>query len=346
MDTQDFKRNEALQRAMPVTRMVDYGMPESRAQAAHEETTLGARWETALEVIAAELEAEGDFRGSAAALNFAQMAENFDTPERVARYSRATETFAKWAATQPNVSRFSLAFGAARLAGWKLGAPSASPRPAVIVVGGMSGWSTSFVSTAEAFATRGIDCVLLDGPGQGDTRIKHGLGLQAGFPAAVARVAETLLDAGAPAVGIMGNSMGGLFAAMSAVGSDRISACCINGAPTRLFLPDFRTAREQLAAMFGASNADEAMDTSEIAAALKSLQFDGTSRPLTCPVLVCEGGADPLVPLGSQHDFLIGNDNSQSDIATWPDGEHTIYNHAQARNERVVDWFTQVLART
>ena len=145
-------------------------------------------------------------------------------------------------------------------------------------------------------------------------------------------------DTGGAPVGLWGNSFGGLFAALSAAADARIKACCINGAPAKCEEPPFRMAAEQMAAMFGRYN------LSEVGDAMRALAFNQNATPLTCPVLVLEGGADPLVPLGSQNIFRAGNNDRRSRTLTWADGEHTIYNHAAERNTAVARWFTEVLA--
>jgi pimeloyl-ACP methyl ester carboxylesterase len=139
-------------------------------------------------------------------------------------------------------------------------------------------------------------------------------------------------------VGLWGNSFGGLFAALTAAADQRIFACCINGAPPRCEEPPFRAAAEQLAAMFGRA------DLSGVRDAMRALAFDPTSAPLREPVLILEGGADPLAPLGSQAVFRSGNRDPRSRTLTWPDGEHTIYNHAAQRNATAAGWFAEALA--
>ena len=90
------KQIDAFRRAMPITRMLDYGMARSQAERAHREAQEGEPWDEALEAIAATsarsaetADAEGrsadaaeDWRASAACLIFAQMAFNFDTDRK------------------------------------------------------------------------------------------------------------------------------------------------------------------------------------------------------------------------------------------------------------------------
>jgi hypothetical protein len=74
------------------------------------------------------------------------------------------------------------------------------------------------------------------------------------------------------------------------------------------------------------------------------LAFDGQRAPLACPTLALEGGADSLVPLATHRGFLVGNRHPLSHVETWSDGEHTIYNHAAARNTLAANWFALALA--
>lgn len=344
--TPERKRGEALRRAMPVSRMVDYGLAPALADEAHHRVAGGGRWEDVLTDLADRARDAGDPFGAAVAMNFAQMASNFDTADRVALFRRGMQDFVGWTAqVAPPVVRYQRAWGRGRLFGWRF--PVANENaPVVIVVGGMSGWANSFTGMARALNRAGIGALLLDGPGQGETRITGGLGLQDGYAAAIRGVVDDLLQPDAPRVGIWGNSVGGLFAAASARDDNRIAACCINGAPAELAFPEFRTAREQMAALFGAPDVETAERMPEVAETFRALSFDGQQRPLACPVLVCEGGADPLVPPGSQQAFLTGNSDPRSALLRWDDGEHTIYNHAAERNARVSAWFGSVLKGT
>ena len=131
-------------------------------------------------------------------------------------------------------------------------------------------------------------------PARATAEFEGGLFADADVHAGFSRFVDYALECtpGRP-VGIWGNSFGGLFATLTAVRDRRIAACCINGAPTRAEIPPFRTAQEQLAAMFGVR------DVAELTSVLPSLVFDAQRSPLTCATLVLEGGADPLVPAGS-----------------------------------------------
>lgn len=344
------KQIEALCRAMPVTRMVDYGVSRETAELTHRMVRDGGAWDIVLEELAQQQEAKAqtqedptlareDWHAAAANLIFAQMAFNADGERKRGLYRHMTRCFTRFAElSEFHVSRLELPYRHGRLFGWHFHTHEAEVVGSVIGFGGMSGWSTAYRSVAEALCRRGLDCLLVDGPGQGDSRLEGGIFADADVTSGFSRFVDHIEECtpGRP-VGIWGNSYGGLLAALTAARDRRIKACCINGGPMLTELPPFRMAQEQFAAMFGQS------DPAALAGLLSALSFDSRRAPLRCPTLVLEGGADPLVPLGAQRGFLDGNHHPLSRVETWPDGEHTIYNHPTERNARAAAWFAEAL---
>ncbi len=104
-------------------------------------------------------------------------------------------------------------------------------------------------------------------------------------------------------------------------------------------VPEYRTAREQLLAALGTQDVERASQV------LRALVFDGGRTPIRSPLLVLQGGLDPLVSEAEQSRFLDGADPATSRIRTWPDGEHTLYNHSAERNALTADWFADRLLR-
>lgn len=344
------KRIDALCRAMSITRMMDYGMSREAAEGTHRMVREGRAWDVMLEELAQQQEAKAQaeehpatarelWHAAAASLIFAQMAFNADSERKRSLYQQMTRCFTRFAAlSEFSVSRVEVPHRHGKLFGWHFHATPGEAAGCVIVFGGMSGWSTAYRSMAEALCQRGLDCLLVDGPGQGDSRLEGGIFADAEVTSGFSRFVDRIQECtpGRP-VGIWGNSFGGLFAALTAVRDRRVGACCINGGPLLTEVPPFRTAQEQLAAMFGVSEA------SDLADILPTLAFNADRAPLTCATLVLEGGADPLVPVGAQRGFLVGNRHPLSRVETWPDGEHTIYNHPVERNALAAAWFATVL---
>ncbi|WP_409190296.1 alpha/beta fold hydrolase [Bradyrhizobium sp. RDM4] len=358
---QTFRRGKS----EPLTRMLDYGMRREAAEQAHRALQEGQPWDQALVDIAeaerlkarsaeetTDLTAAREYWLSAAtALNFAQMTFALDGERKARLYQQLIGCFAKFAGlVSPPARKLEVPFGSGALHAWHFPLASDGPSPVVIVFGGLNGWAIAYSSMAEALRAQGIACLLVDGPGQGQSRLDGRVYLDAHVTKAFSRFVDVALDlaSGSGAVGLWGNSFGGLFAALTAAADPRISACCINGAPTRSRLqtspdaakepPALRTAKEQLAAMCGRR------ELAGLEVTVEALSFQPNVAPILCPLLVLEGGADPLVLPNTQQAFLIGNRSPSSRLLTWRDGEHTLYNYASERDATVSGWFAERLA--
>jgi len=124
------KQIEALCRAMPVSRMVDYGMPRELADFAHRLVREGAPWDQVLQQLAHEQEAraraEEDpsrardaWHVAAASMIFAQMAFNADDERKRGLYGQMTRYFTRFAAlSEFQVSRIEIPYRDGTLFGW------------------------------------------------------------------------------------------------------------------------------------------------------------------------------------------------------------------------------------
>ena len=346
------KHLDAIQRAVPVTRMVDYGVPRSDALQVHQAVAAPASraWHDVCEELAQrrgnaanDAERAGDivtacreWRSSSALLQCAQLACNEDGPRKIALYEQSWDMLRRCAALTDDLEACVLPTAQGDLHGWVV-RPTQPARAAVLVVGGLSGWGSVYLDMGRALAARGIVAVLAEGPGQGLSRLRSGLHLTGGTLPLFSEFLSAVGSQSVDSFGVWGNSFGGLFAAHIAVRDSRVRAVCTNGAPIAPTVPTFRTAREQMHAAFGTTNETALADR------LQELTLD-PRRPLTeAAMLVVEGGSDALVPIGSQAAFFALSSSDEKSTFTWADGEHTIYNHAQERNQRVADWFAHRL---
>lgn len=340
----------AWHRAMPFTRLVDCGMDHADARELLTRTADGEAWDAVAGSIAdrqaqrSELaHAQGHAitalsaaRFAAAAYNFAQMAHNTDTEVRVQQYRRFSDTLRTVATrSSDRLHEIKIAYQDAELTGWLSLPATDKPLGTVIMWGGLSGWGGTYLNNADALNARGIAVILAEGPGQGTPRMEHRLYLNAetldGFSAFLDAVEADARLSGP--VGIQGNSFGGLFAAHVATRESRVTACVINGAPARPPVPEFRNAREQLLSLIGVEGAEPAEQT------VSALHFEPTTQRIAVPTLVLQGGADPLATPEAQAPFAEALDHPDSQVLIWPDGEHTLYNHAAERDALVADWF-------
>ncbi|QXJ19673.1 alpha/beta hydrolase [Actinomadura graeca] len=345
---------DVLWRAMPPTRMLDCGVLHADVLALRRATDAGVPWDDAAEGLADARLATADaaraaghvvtaaesYRAAAADLLFAQMAHNFDTPRKIGLYTRFTGAIAAAGVLgTPAWERVELPFAGGRLFGW-LVRPAVPAAGTVIVFGGQSGWGAAYRRQADALAARGLAALLAEGPGQGETRWTGGILIDADVRAAYSTFVSHVRGRPelGPVVGLWGNSLGGLYAATTAASDPRVSAVCVNGAPARPRLLDFRAFTEQAAAMLGTT------DPGALRRNFDRIALAPGDR-IACPLLVLHGGRDPIVALGDQQPFL---DAAAGDavLRTWDDGEHTIYNHADERTAFVADWFADRFART
>ena len=167
----------AQHRAMPFTRLTDCGMDPADARRLLTDTAAGTPWPDAAAALAeAQLErarraqesghrttARQAYRFAAAALMFAQMAYQTDTPEKRELYARHT---AAVAALAPEVQRVEIPHRDGVLGGW-LCLPAGTPRATVVAWGGLSSWGAAYLPVADAYTARGLACLLVEGPGQG-----------------------------------------------------------------------------------------------------------------------------------------------------------------------------------
>ncbi|WP_329600137.1 lysophospholipase [Streptomyces pseudovenezuelae] len=339
----------AQHRAMPYTRLTDCGMDPANARQLLADTAAGAPWPDAAAAIADgqlvrarraaeaghEVTARQAYRFASAALMFAQMGYQTDTPHKRELYARHTTATA---ALTPGVERVEIPYRDGVLCGW-LCLPAVPPRATVVVWGGLSGWGAGYLQVAEAYTARGLACLLAEGPGQGESRLRHGLYADEQVTEGFARfvdMAEADPRLRGP-VGIQGVSFGGLFAAHLAATDPRVGAVVINGAPATPKVPEFRTAREQMAALVGTEDLDR------VAEVMDSLRFGLDTHRIPCPLLLLHGGQDPLAHYRDQEPFLLAADPATATVKIWPDGEHTLYNHAAERDAYTGDWFTDHL---
>ncbi|MCW5719798.1 MAG: hypothetical protein KIS86_01510 [Devosia sp.] len=342
------KANAAHQRAMSMPRLLDYGLDFADATALFARSNAGEPWDAVaaergrVRLARADLaEAEGrclsaseERQRGIAALVFAQMAFNFDIPEKRMLYRELTGACQALARVSDRpFSRREISFGDKHLIGWLLRPSTSGANGTVILFGGQTGWGVAYLPIAQALARRNLATLLIEGPGQGETRIEQGIYLDVDIDAAFSACVDTILDdptLGAP--GIWGNSYGGLFAARTAAHDSRIVACCVNGSFAKPGILPFRSAFEQSAAMLGTEDHDA------IEANFARLRFEPATMPIHCPLLVLHGGADPLVNLADQQPFLDAA-TGEATLETWPEGDHTIYNHSFDRTTLAADWF-------
>lgn len=347
---------EAARRALPVQRLVGNGMDLADALSLHQFTTDGVAWELAATTLGddhlrrADLaEAQGHrtsavgyLEYAAACFRFGQSQFFHDTEEKVALYRRSLDAFTRAAALRdPPYLKVEIPFGAGAMSGWLIRPPGVACGPTVIVFGGADGWREEYHKGALYLVERGLSVFLLDGPGQGETRLLRKLYLVEPPEHALSTVVSTLLERVlASRVGVWGNSLGGNFAARVASFDHRLAACCSNSGAA-----DPHEAIElfpRIGDRFGALRGER--DDLGAAQLCDQLRLAPEDNRIACPLLVLHGGADRLFSQANMQSLYDHAPSTDKTMLIWRDGDHCIYNHSHEKHCAVADWFAERLA--
>lgn len=283
------------------------------------------------------------FLYAAACFRVGQVPLGDDDPRKRTMYEQLISAYGRAGAlTDPPVEHLQIPYQNGRLSGWLLRPPRGGRPPVVLVMGGFDGWREEYHTGATNLLERGIAVFLADGPGQGETRLLHGLHMKPGVEKAFSAMIDHLLADPrlAPRVGIWGNSMGGYLAALTAATDQRITACVVNGGTVRPVetAERFRRFISKVQLLLGIADPAEAREV------MGSFVLDSALlASLRCPLLVMHGTPDQV--------FLIENARTLHNLAgsadktfhEFPDGDHCIYNHSHEKHTIIGDWFADRL---
>jgi esterase/lipase len=226
------------------------------------------------------------------------------------------------------------------LVGWLIPAPGGGAGSA-IVIGGVEGWAMDFDSLGEALAVRGIDALMLDGPGQGESRFDHNHYLSVHWSDAYRSAIDFLerRTAGRRRIGFIGNSIGGSFAMAMASIDKRVSACVCNGGVIKPTLARGKTTFfAKMVAACGTDNEEEAL------AAWGTVDPIAPTSGRGYPLLIVHGGKDPMIPTPASEMLLAAAPTDDKEMVVFSDGDHCIYNHRDDRDALIADWVRSRLA--
>lgn len=340
--------SEAALRQLTHQRLLGYGVEYGDALELRAAVAGGIPWLAAAESLAERLCARiGDARSEAtrrdlrlrasALLRMAQMMMLADDETRRSLYRRAAALFGD-AFARPDMRRV-VETGGGPVVSWLLPAETGPARGTILIIGGIEGWAMDLCGLGEAVAARGFDAVLLDGPGQGETRLEHAHFLTTDWRETLGEVVgEAAARRPGLPVGIIGNSMGGNFALLLASADARIAACCNNGG-----LPDPLTQRARsgffpkMEAFCGPADAGE-VDRIWTSAAVTEERLT-----LTCPLLIVQGGLDPLVSVEASGQMLGWARSAERRMHVFEDGDHCIYKRPADKHALIGDWFVETM---
>ena len=325
-----------------------------------------------LETIGRERAAQGHRISAAAylfrAAHYYHVGERFVQPKNErsqAAYARGVDAFRTAAGLirRPRIEHVEVPYEGASLPGIIVHAdPAAAAHAKVPVMLFLDGFDVTkeiqYFRGIPDLAARGIACLVLDGPGNGEAIRFRGLTLHH----------ETERHAGAAydylarrpefypdRIGIMALSLGGYYAPRAA-SMDRRFACCISWGPEwdyhtkwkqrlerieRGEILSLSVPWEHLLWVFGVKTKEEAFRK------LEGFKLDGVIQRMRCPYLLLHGEGDQQAPLEHARKMIAaaGSERKELKIFTREEGG---YHHCQVDNTSIGtaymwDWLEDVL---
>ena len=205
---------------------------------------------------------------------------------------------------------------------------------------------------------RGIACLIVDGPGNGESIRFRGRYLRHDtehYATPVWEYLATRPEIDPKRIGVMAISLGGYYAPRAAAFEQRYACCLAWGAQwdyqkiwsdrfdrlARADTPSLSVAAQHISWVLNARSQEDALKR------LDPFKLDGVVQKIACPFLMLHGEGDEQIPLSEAQKCFdaVGSKNKKMKIFTREEGG---YHHCQIDNQSICsaymwDWLEQVL---
>lgn len=289
------------------------------------------------------------------------LAERFLSHANTAKldaYRRSMQCFASGAAIAvPGLEKVDVPYEGSHLAAYFLPPEAPPPYPTVVFFDGLDICKEITAHFARELNRRGMACLAVDGPGQGESLRLQNIPSRHDYEVAAGAAVDHLSkrdDVDANRLGIMAISMGGYYAPRCAAFEKRFKACVSWGAHydyhalwlkrrhvmeaggSQVSAPNFH-----LPWVLGVSNMDEAME------ALKPFTLRQVAQRITCPILITHGERDTIVPVENAYKLFeeIASTDKELKVFTPEEGgaEHCQVDSLQVGLAYMADWMREHL---
>jgi dienelactone hydrolase len=233
------------------------------------------------------------------------------------------------------------------------------PAPTVVIVNGMdNAKEMSAIFAGLEFARRGINCLALDGPGQGEARRLRDICSRYDYEVAGTAAFDLLaarLDVDSKRIAIMGYSFGGFYSSRIAAFEPRYSAAVAMTAPHwdlaawQLALKKKQEAKPNASAqsnfqfqwVVGANDAEDAIEVA------RKFSLSECAGRIRCPFLITHGAEDRVIPAENAEKLFNAVGTQQKTMIIIgpeePGSQHAHVDDRQKGVNLVADWLEQHL---
>jgi len=285
-------------------------------------------------------------------------------PRSAAVYQKAVKSFADGAAMlrTPRIESVEVPYGNASLPALFVHpdrAVGGKPAPAIVFIDGFDiTKEIQYFKGIPNLVARGIGCLIVDGPGNGESIRFRNLPLIAETEKYASAAYDYLAarpEIDPKRIGVMAISLGGYYAPRAASLEPRFAACIAWGAQWDYYetwrrrfelldtgqLPSLSVPPEHLMWVFGVDSREAAMKK------LEGFRLDGIVQKMKCPFLLTHGAGDEQIPLSiAQKCFdAVGSRQKILKVFTREEGG---FHHCQVDNVTIGvhymwDWLEDVL---
>jgi len=298
------------------------------------------------------------------ACNYYQMAERFRTPKDKTGldvYRTGVECFHRHVAlTDLKIEIVEVPYEGKSLPGYFVHAQNATSKrtPCVVFFDGLDVTKEiQFVRGVSDLVKRGISCLVMDGPGNGEAIRFRGFVLRHDYDVAGSACIDFLekrADVDSKKIGVVAISLGGYYAPRCAAMEPRFAACIAWGAQWDYYA----TWKKRIDASFKTSLSVPGhhimwiLGVDSLDAALKALEpfkLDGVMQKMRCPFLLVHGADDEQIPLAdAQKQFdACGSKDKTFRVFTAEEGgaQHCQRDYLTLVVAEMWNWFEEKLVR-
>jgi 2,6-dihydroxypseudooxynicotine hydrolase len=213
--------------------------------------------------------------------------------------------------------------------------------PVAILLPGLDACKEELHAWSDAFVRRGVATLALDGPGQGESALRLPVRSEWGpVIGAVIDALERRSDVDGGKVGIVGQSLGALYAPLATAFEPRIKACVSNCGPFDFgaILPSMPAASQETFRI--RCHAETAAQARAIA---RRLTLEGIAHRIECPLLVVFGAGDRLIP-AAEGERLARAVSGPVDFVVFEEGNHVCFNISYKFRPLTADWMAEQLS--